>query len=159
LGRMHTATLLKDVDINLLIMMTGLFIVTGAFANAPAVTELVASFSEAGWLPTTQWSAALFSLLSSNTIGNVPAVMLLLKLVDTLPQIVFQWLALFTTLAGNLLITGSLANIITAERAAQQRVFLTFNDFARVGIPITLLSMAAAYLWLWLFSSSITTLV
>ena len=58
-------------------------------------------------------------------------------------------LALLSTFAGNLLLTGSLCNIIVAERAAASGAKLGFGDFARSGIPMTLLSMAAAVLWLW----------
>ncbi|WP_417550346.1 hypothetical protein [Methylophaga sp.] len=54
---------------------------------------------------------------------------------------------MFSTLAGNLLLTGSLANIIVAERAASQGIKLGFMDFMRVGIPITVLSMIPAAIW------------
>jgi Na+/H+ antiporter NhaD/arsenite permease-like protein len=58
-------------------------------------------------------------------------------------------LAVLSTLAGNLLLVGSLCNIIVAERAAQNGVHLRFGDFARAGVPMTVASMAAATLWLW----------
>jgi Na+/H+ antiporter NhaD/arsenite permease-like protein len=53
-------------------------------------------------------------------------------------------------LAGNLLIVGSLANIITVERAKSAGVQLGFIEHARCGVPMTLLSLAGAGLWLWL---------
>jgi len=58
-------------------------------------------------------------------------------------------MALLSTLAGNLLLTGSLANIIVAERASRTGVKLRFLDFARSGIPMTLATMALAVAWLW----------
>ena len=58
-------------------------------------------------------------------------------------------LALLSTFAGNLLLTGSLCNIIVAERAGASGVRLGFVDFARSGVPMTLASLAAAVGWLW----------
>jgi Na+/H+ antiporter NhaD/arsenite permease-like protein len=59
-------------------------------------------------------------------------------------------LALLSTFAGNLLLTGSLCNIIVAERAAATGVTLGFRDFARSGILMTLISFAVTVAWLWL---------
>src|SRR3546814_11279781 len=80
----------------------------------------------------------------SNTIGNVPAVILLMTVWPTPPEGALYGLALLSTLAGNLLLVGSLANLIVAERAAAAGVRLGFTDFARAGIPMTLASMAVA---------------
>jgi len=55
---------------------------------------------------------------------------------------------LFSTLSGNFLIVGSIANIIAVERAGREGVAVSFADYARTGVPATLLSLAAAYLWL-----------
>ncbi len=90
------------------------------------------------------------ALLVSNTIGNVPATILILKLWPALPPGTLYGLAILTTLAGNLLIVGSLCNLIVAERASASGVRLTFADFARAGIPMALTSMAFAAIWLWL---------
>lgn len=57
-------------------------------------------------------------------------------------------LALLSTLAGNLLLTGSLANIIVAERAAISGARLGFADFARAGIPMTVIAMTTSVMWL-----------
>ena len=57
-------------------------------------------------------------------------------------------LSVMSTLAGNLLLIGSVVNLIVAESARRQGVALSFVDFARSGLPVTLLSMAAAGLWL-----------
>jgi Na+/H+ antiporter NhaD/arsenite permease-like protein len=63
-------------------------------------------------------------------------------------------LALFSTLAGNLLLIGSLANLIVAERAAAEGVTLGFAEHARCGIPMTLLALAFAGFWFWLIGQS-----
>lgn len=158
--RLNLPQLVKTVDVKLLTLIAGLFIITGAFAQLSLVTNFMVWAETAALLPTSVINASVFALVASNTIGNVPAVMLLLATTETMAQSLstqglststLQGLALLTTLAGNLLLTGSLANIITAERAAKQQVVLTFTDFMRVGVPITLLSLSVAALWLgWL---------
>ena len=92
---------------------------------------------------------APLSVLASNTIGNVPAVVLLLAVWHQPPEGALYGLALLSTLAGNLLILGSLANIIVVERAQAMGVRLGFMEHARCGIPMTLMSLAFACLWLW----------
>jgi Na+/H+ antiporter NhaD/arsenite permease-like protein len=88
------------------------------------------------------------TLLMSNTIGNVPSVILILQTwSDAAPDVLYG-LALLSTLAGNLLLVGSLANLIVVERAASFGVRISFAEHARSGIPITLISMAFALAWL-----------
>jgi Na+/H+ antiporter NhaD/arsenite permease-like protein len=88
------------------------------------------------------------SLLGANTIGNVPLVALLLAVWRPVSTSALPALAVFSTLAGNLLVTGSIANLIVFERSAEAGVPLRFVDHARIGVPLTLLSMAWAYAWL-----------
>lgn len=90
------------------------------------------------------------TLAASNTIGNVPAVILILKLLPSLPEGALAGLALLSTFAGNLLLTGSMCNIIVAERAKAAGASLSFMDFARSGIPMTLASLAVTGFWLWI---------
>jgi Na+/H+ antiporter NhaD/arsenite permease-like protein len=88
------------------------------------------------------------ALLASNTIGNVPAVILLLAAEPGWSPGVLQALALTTTLAGNFVLVGSIANLIVAERAAAAGVAFGFADHARAGVPMTLASLALAAVWL-----------
>lgn len=82
-------------------------------------------------------------------VSNVPAVMLLKSLVTRFsnPHRVWLTLAMASTLAGNLTITGSVANIIVVERARKE-VAITFSDYFRIGLPVTLLTLVAGRLWL-----------
>jgi Na+/H+ antiporter NhaD/arsenite permease-like protein len=64
------------------------------------------------------------------------------------PKGALYGLALLSSLAGNLLLVGSLANLMVVERAAAFGVKLSFAEHAKVGIPVTILSMAFAVLWL-----------
>ena len=90
--------------------------------------------------------------LLSNVVSNVPAVMLLRTLVDSFPDPRAGWLALAmsSTLAGNLTITGSVANIIVVERASAEGVHVGFREYFRVGLPVTLATLALGSAWLWI---------
>lgn len=142
----------EAVDWNLLLLFIGLFIVTGSVASLPEAVALVNRLLGEGGLPSSVWSIAGLSLLASNVIGNVPFVVLLLGLFPELPESTLVRLAVMSTLAGNLLLIGSVVNLIVAEGAKRQGVHLGFFEFARVGIPITVLSVVVAGLWLaWLY--------
>jgi Na+/H+ antiporter NhaD/arsenite permease-like protein len=148
--RHETRALVGTVDWSLLILFGGLFIVTGVFADLPETQRLFGDLVHRGWLPDRLSVLAPLTLLLSNTIGNVPSDILLLQVWRQPPQEALYALALMSTLAGNLLLTGSLANLIVAERAATVGSRLPFLAHARAGIPITLLTSAVAGLWLWL---------
>ncbi|HEU0071507.1 MAG TPA: SLC13 family permease [Alphaproteobacteria bacterium] len=147
--KVSSRELVGQVDFSLLLLFAGLFVVTGALAATPLAGEAFAKLSAAGWLPDRIATLAPLSLVLSNTIGNVPAVILLLQVWQQPPAGALYGLALLSTLAGNLFIAGSLANIIVAERAASVGVKLGFLDHAKSGVPVTLISIALAAIWLW----------
>ena len=80
----------------------------------------------------------------SQAVSNVPAVMLWRNVVPQLPDPELMWriVAMSSTFAGNLLLIGSIANLIVAERAEDRGVKLGFGEYARVGVPVTLLTIA-----------------
>ena len=88
----------------------------------------------------------------SNLVSNVPAVMLLLP-VATHP-LAGPILALASTLAGNLLIVGSIANIIVVDQARRLGVEIDWRTHARVGVPVTLATLAIAAAWLLIAGST-----
>ncbi|MEG6551500.1 ArsB/NhaD family transporter, partial [Desulfocurvibacter africanus] len=93
------------------------------------------------------WLFAATAVLS-NIVSNVPAVMLLLPK-GMAPESALV-LALSSTLAGNLLLVGSIANLIVADQAERFGVRVTWGAHLRVGLPVTLTSFALTGLWLWL---------
>jgi len=146
----HSRHLVATVDWPLLLLIACLFVVTGAFATH--LGDIAGDVRTAGSLPPIENLRVLApgALMLSNTIGNVPATILLLKLWPQLAPGTLYGLAVLSTLAGNLLLVGSLCNIIVAERAGDNGVKLTFGDFTRAGVPMTVVSMALAAAWLWL---------
>ncbi|WP_377808827.1 SLC13 family permease [Azospirillum sp. A29] len=147
--RMASRDMLGMVDWHLLVLFGALFAINHALGLTGIPTALVNDLSVAGWLPDRLAVMLPLSLAGSNTIGNVPAVILLLAAWPSPPEGALYGLALLSTLAGNLLLPGSLANIIVAERAAAAGVKLGFVEHARCGVPMALLSMAVAGIWLW----------
>jgi Na+/H+ antiporter NhaD/arsenite permease-like protein len=143
----------EGVDWGLLVFFIGLFIIVGGADRAGLTRALLE--------PIAAWNLhrlALFvpaTALLSNIVSNVPAVMLLRTVVSRFPDPHTGWIALAmaSTLAGNLTITGSVANIIVVERAASDGVRIGFRDYARAGVPITLATLAAGTAWLWLISA------
>ena len=140
--------LLDEIDLPLIILFASLFIVNGAFSATGLPQVGMNKLAGMSLLPDTASLLALFSLGASNTIGNVPAVLLLLNVWHDIPRGVLIGLAILSTLAGNLLLVGSLANLIVAERARGLGVKLLFRDHARAGIPVAAASLAFAGLWL-----------
>jgi Na+/H+ antiporter NhaD/arsenite permease-like protein len=147
--RLSSREMIGAVDWHLLLLFACLFGVTAAFAKTGLAQDGLAFLASQGLLPDRLSVLAPLTLAASNTIGNVPAVILIIKLMPGLSDGALAALALLSTFAGNLLLTGSLCNIIVAERAAKAGTPLSFADFARSGIPMTLFSLAATVAWLW----------
>ncbi len=86
----------------------------------------------------------------SNVISNVPAVLLLRSIVPTLadPQTAWLTLAMSSTLAGNLTLLGSVANLIVAEVVGRRGVKMSFGAYLRVGVPITVITLLIGIFWL-----------
>ncbi len=147
--RIHTRSVLGEIDWALILLFACLFIVNAAFGLTGYPGQAVTWLTAQGVTPDRLGVLTPLALVASNTIGNVPAVVMILSLWPGLDSGALYALALLSTLAGNLLIVGSLANIIVVQRAADTGVKLGFVEHARAGIPMTLASMAVAVLWLW----------
>jgi Na+/H+ antiporter NhaD/arsenite permease-like protein len=144
----------KDVDWGLLVFFIGLFIIVGGADRAGLTATLLR--------PTAAWNlhrlpafVAVTALLC-NIVSNVPGVMVLRTLVPSFPDPHTGWLtlAMASTLAGNLTITGSVANIIVVERAAAEGVHIGFREYFRIGLPLTLATLAVGTAWLWMLSNA-----
>lgn len=148
--RMATRRMLGLVDWHLLVLFAALFVVTDALSATGLTARAAATLAAAGLSPERLWVLAPLTLAGSNTVGNVPLVMLLLSAWPGLSETALYALAVLSTLAGNLLLIGSLANLIVVERARLAGVELGFLDHARCGVPMTLLSMGLAAGWFWM---------
>jgi Na+/H+ antiporter NhaD/arsenite permease-like protein len=146
--KITSRTMIAAVDWPLLLLVACLFAVTGALNQAGVAATLFAFLGDHGLLPNGLIPLTLFSLFTTNAIGSLPGTMLLLQVWQTPPPGVLYSLALLSSLAGNLLLSGSLTNVLIAERAERMGTPLTFRDHARAGVPIALISLAFAVFWL-----------
>jgi len=139
--------LYDEVDWGLLVFFVGLFLIVGGAENAGIVVRLL-TFARHWNLQRLDVFTVVVTLFS-NIVSNVPAVMLLKSLVPgfTNPHMAWLALAMASTLAGNLTVTGSVANIIVVE-TAKPDVHIGFWDYFRVGFPITLLTILFGLAWL-----------
>jgi Na+/H+ antiporter NhaD/arsenite permease-like protein len=144
--RMHSREMLGLVDWQLLVLFAGLFVVNDAFARTGVLDAAVADAARRGLaLAEPAWLFGVTVALS-NAVSNVPAVMLLLPYAtDPLAGPV---LALASTLAGNLLLVGSVANLIVAEAASAAGVPFDWRTHVRTGAPVTAASLLLAAAWL-----------
>ena len=144
--------LYDEVDWGLLVFFVGLFVIVGGADRAGLTADLLR--------PVERWNLHRIPIfvsstaVLSNVVSNVPAVMLLRTVVPGFPDPRVGWLALAmaSTLAGNLTITGSIANIIVAERAAAEDVHLGLREYFRIGAPVTVATLVVGTLWLWAIS-------
>jgi Na+/H+ antiporter NhaD/arsenite permease-like protein len=143
--RLHSHKMLGLVDWELLILFIGLFVVNHAFERTGVAAEAMRALAGAG-VPLTD-PAPLFgaTFVLSNVVSNVPAVMLLLPAAtETFSG---PMLALVSTLAGNLLIVGSIANIIVVDAARRRGIAIDWRRHARSGIPVTAATLAITAGW------------
>jgi Na+/H+ antiporter NhaD/arsenite permease-like protein len=137
----------KRIDFSLLALFVGLFVIVAGVERVGLGERLLHALSFMSLESTFGLTAT--TAIVSNVVSNVPAVMVLKSVVSHLPRQEASWLtlAMASTLAGNLTLTGSLASIIVAERA-KRRCVIGFWDFARVGAPSAVLSLLAGAAWL-----------
>ncbi|MGH6903320.1 MAG: SLC13 family permease [Geminicoccaceae bacterium] len=147
--RLATRTMLGLVDWHLLVLFGGLFVVTAALADTGLPDTALVWLEAEGLRAESLAVLAPLALIGANTIGNVPLVVLLLSVMPAMSEGAFYALAVLSTLAGNLLVIGSLANIIAVERAREVGVQLSFVEHARCGVPMTLASFLLALAWLY----------
>lgn len=144
--RMQSRDMLGLVDWHLIVLFCGLFVVHRAVADAGLLGQAVASAAARGLdLAAPGWLFAAAVVLS-NLVSNVPAVMLLLP--STRGAADGTILALASTLAGNLLLVGSIANLIVVDQAARLGVSIGWREHARVGVPVTVFTLVLAVAWL-----------
>ena len=134
-----------EINWNLLVLFAGLFVVVGA-AREAGVTGVLFDLVHARQAHGVASFAAAVAVMS-NLVSNVPAVMLFSHLVPELPDPRRAWLvlAMASTLAGNLTVVGSIANLIVVE-GARKLCPISFREYLKVGVPVTLLTLAAGVL-------------
>lgn len=150
LGRVKPEKVYRQIDWSLLVMFAGLFVVVHAFQ-----VHVVSRWQMDQWDELLNHPVGQLSLVSaalSNLVSNVPAVLLLEPVLQAVPSASREtaWLALAmsSTLAGNLTVLGSVANLIVVENARREGITVSFWDYCKVGVPVTILTLALGIVWL-----------
>jgi len=146
--RLHSAHVMGLVDWPLLILFMGLFVVNHAFETTGLAAQAVAWLGVQGVVLSDPGPLLVASAVLSNLVSNVPAVMLLLPHLGGSGQQAGVMLALVTTFAGNLLLVGSIANLIVADLARQQGIVIDWKRHALTGIPVTLATLTVVWAWM-----------
>jgi Na+/H+ antiporter NhaD/arsenite permease-like protein len=138
------------VDWHLITLFCALFIIIHGITLAHLPEQVLNFLSQKGFELTQPVFLTGVSVIVSNLFSNVPAVMLVIPcLSKTIPE---PWyiLALSSTFAGNLFLLGSIANLIVVEKALGHGVLISFKEHARIGIPVTILSLLVLVGWTFL---------
>lgn len=143
----RTMELLSRVDWQLLVLFCSLFIVIAGITKTGIPAEIIESMNRFGINIHNGYILGGISTLLSTAVSNVPATMLIVPHLPVGNKNVWYLLALTITFAGNLIIIGSIANIIAIEIAYANGVKISFMEHARIGIPVTLTSLLIAFGW------------
>jgi Na+/H+ antiporter NhaD/arsenite permease-like protein len=145
-----SSDMLRHVDGNLLLLIMGLFVVNAAMAATGLPQDLLNAMRATGLDLNDPLALYLVGGTLSNIVGNNPAVMLLIPFLTpgTQAEALGAALALGTGFSSNLIVFGSLAGIIVVEQAAASGVKISFREFARAGVPVTLACMIMAAGWI-----------
>jgi Na+/H+ antiporter NhaD/arsenite permease-like protein len=144
--RLKPERVYHEIDWGLLVMFVGLFVVIAGIEKTPLAADL---FAWAGRYHLERTAPmAVFAALLSNLVSNVPAVLVFKGFVPRLPDPVHAWLtvAMSSTLAGNLTVLGSVANLIVLQKA-RRHVEISFWEYAKAGVPLAILTLAVG-IWM-----------
>jgi len=136
----------REINWQLLVLFVGLFVLTGGIEKSGLVGDLMAGASAIGLSRPAMLTMATAVL--SNVVSNVPAVLLFKPVIPSFGEPARAWLilAMASTLAGNLTILGSVANLIVVEAAREARVEIGFLEYCRVGVPLTIVTLIVGWL-------------
>jgi Na+/H+ antiporter NhaD/arsenite permease-like protein len=148
----RTEDLLGLVEWPILVLFMGLFVVAGAFQSTGYGQDAVQWMAQSGFNLNAPGNLIFTTTALSNLAGNSAAVMLLLKVVNLAVPATPYLLALANSFGGSLIIIGSVSNIIVVQQAHGMGIKISFWDFARLGIPVTLAALAGLLAWVALVS-------
>ncbi len=138
--------LLRDIDWKTLVFFAAMFVLTSSVWQTGYIQGLLQYWH----LRLTDVHTIMgLSVILSQLISNVPLVAMYLPLLAhaAAPLQASLALAAGSTIAGNLLILGAASNVIILQNAEHRGVTVTFLEFARVGIPLTVLNLAVYVLY------------
>lgn len=151
---------IKNLDYDTVLLLTGLFMVIGGVTNVGLVDDLANFIVTAGGnnlfllFTIVVWGSVLISAF----IDNIPYVATMLPVLQGVtaslgiaPYLLYFGLLCGATLGGNITPVGASCNIAGVGMLRKEGHEVSFKDFARIGIPFTLAAVVGAYVFLWVF--------
>jgi Na+/H+ antiporter NhaD/arsenite permease-like protein len=146
--RLKPERVYREIDWALLLLFAGLFVVVRGLEAALLTPDVLRAAERLALDQPPVLALAAAAL--SNVLSNVPTVLVLKPFVATLAHPGRAWLvlAMASTLAGNLTLVGSIANLIVVERARRHRIEIDFWAYLKLGVPVTALTIAIGVWWI-----------
>ncbi len=150
---------LKDLDIETLGLLTGLFVVIGGLTNVGIIDQFANWIVKVGGnnifllYTIVVWGSVVISAF----VDNIPYVATMLPVLTAVtaamgiePYLLYFGLLTGATLGGNITPIGASANIAAVGMLRKEGYEVSFKDFIRIGIPYTLTAVLVGYLYLWI---------
>jgi Na+/H+ antiporter NhaD/arsenite permease-like protein len=153
--KLASRNFLGFVDWSLLILFIALFVLIEGIQITGGLDAAYFWLADQGF---DLYSPAIFTFISvllSNVVSNVPAVMLLMTKMPESQPALYYLLSLMSTFAGNLILVGSIANLIVAEQASRDGISFSFKAHFYWTAPIAVVSIILAFVW-WLTMVALT---
>lgn len=148
-GRLSSAVfVVKHVEWTILLFFVGLFVITAGVVGSGLMDGIASVFGFEDGDPPSVFGMMSFTVVLSNLVSNVPAVMLIGQMLPMDETVLWISLAVFSSLAGNLTLIGAATNIIVSNSCERHRIHLDFVRYLKAGVPITLLTSAVAVVYL-----------
>jgi Na+/H+ antiporter NhaD/arsenite permease-like protein len=138
-GSVRPKEILEKVDWTLLLLFSNLFIIMHGFEKEYG--EYLVSLVHAGDSLASCLTLSAITVVGSNLVSNVPYVMMVLPALKAIDGDLWYIVAMASTFAGNLTLIGSVANMIVAETAERYGVTISFGEYLKVGVPLTVLTV------------------
>jgi Na+/H+ antiporter NhaD/arsenite permease-like protein len=145
--KFRTEDLLDLVDWPILVLFMSLFVVTGGLQETGYAEEAVRWLQGVGFSPARNANEALLTAAATALMNNVPAVMLLIKIVPLDHPASAYVMALANSFGGNFILTASVSNLVVVQQARRQGIVIRFRDFAWLGVPAATAGLAILIGW------------
>ena len=156
IGRQDIDEVVGDVEWPTLVFFTGLFIVVGGMVKTGVIKQLATLIMQAsgGHLIATMMILLWASAFLSAILDNIPFVATLIPLILAMGQqgmdITPLWwaISLGACLGGNGTQIGASANVVLSGISGRHGYPISFNDYTKVGMPVMLITVFIAMIFL-----------
>jgi Na+/H+ antiporter NhaD/arsenite permease-like protein len=148
--KMRSRNILELVDWHLITLFCALFVVIHGIGMHQIPQTIMGFLTLHGIDVRNLLMLTGISTVMSNLVSNVPATLLLIQFLEPANHVQWYVLALSSTYAGNLILIGSIANLIVIEQARYFGIRISFKEHAKTGIPVTIITLLILTGWIYL---------